>query len=404
MKNNTLFYFTDSYPFGIGELWKTNELRTLCTKFEKIYIAPLWFNHNRTPVELPGNNIEVLQPAVDSTDTYFSSGDLLRVFKPAILREIFEHGLFKDKAGLRKCLLFEKFANRLIQTEAFRFVMRKSDANTVWYFFWARGWSDLLPFIKRPDIRKIAVRMHRYDLYLEANNGYIPFRRPVFSQADVLLPVSESGKKYLSENFSIDPAKLVVSRLGTVNKGKSFPGDDGALHLLTCSALAPVKRVDRVIDALRLIKDIPVKWVHIGDGPLRRELEERTSLLPGNISVSFHGKLTAEGVLDYYLNNKVDVLVNTSESEGVPVSIMEAFSASVPVMATNVGGTHEVVDDTVGRLLPAIPTPEEIARELKAYHALPFTEKNLYRERAFARYESMCNADRCAEFLSNVLQ
>jgi len=44
-------------------------------------------------------------------------------------------------------------------------------------------------------------------------------------------------------------------------------------------------------------------------------------------------------VLNYYASNPVDVFINTSSSEGLPVSIMEAMSFGIPVIATNVGGT-----------------------------------------------------------------
>lgn len=43
-------------------------------------------------------------------------------------------------------------------------------------------------------------------------------------------------------------------------------------------------------------------------------------------------------VYDFYRNNDVDVFVNLSESEGIPVSIIETISFGVPVVATDVGG------------------------------------------------------------------
>ena len=55
----------------------------------------------------------------------------------------------------------------------------------------------------------------------------------------------------------------------------------------------------------------------------------------------------------FYQSSPQDVFVNVSESEGVPVSIMEAISHGIPVIATNVGGTNEIVENDVnGFLLP----------------------------------------------------
>jgi glycosyltransferase involved in cell wall biosynthesis len=67
-------------------------------------------------------------------------------------------------------------------------------------------------------------------------------------------------------------------------------------------------------------------------------------------------------VLKHYRDNPVDVFVNVSESEGLPVSIMEAQSFGIPVVATAVGGVPEIVNDTTGHLLDANPGPDDVAQ------------------------------------------
>jgi len=54
--------------------------------------------------------------------------------------------------------------------------------------------------------------------------------------------------------------------------------------------------------------------------------------------------------------------VNVSSTEGIPVSIMEAISCGIPVVATKVGGNPEIVQEQNGLLLSPNPTPNEIAR------------------------------------------
>ena len=58
-----------------------------------------------------------------------------------------------------------------------------------------------------------------------------------------------------------------------------------------------------------------------------------------------------------------DVYANSSISEGVSLTILEAMAAGLPVVATRVGGTPEIVDDTCGRLVPA-RDPEALAAAL----------------------------------------
>lgn len=65
-----------------------------------------------------------------------------------------------------------------------------------------------------------------------------------------------------------------------------------------------------------------------------------------------------------YIETAADVFVNVSSTEGTPVSIMEAISCGIPVIATAVGGNVEIVREKNGFLLSANPTPDEIADAL----------------------------------------
>ena len=86
-----------------------------------------------------------------------------------------------------------------------------------------------------------------------------------------------------------------------------------------------------------------------------------TTNIRNNIKINFLGKLEKEKVMNFYLTNHVDLFLNTSISEGIPVSIMEAISFGIPILATNVGGTKEIVNNTTGFLIDAEFKPENIA-------------------------------------------
>ena len=60
----------------------------------------------------------------------------------------------------------------------------------------------------------------------------------------------------------------------------------------------------------------------------------------------------------------MDIFVNVSVSEGTPVSLMEAASCGIPIIATAVGGNKEIVTAESGLLLDPNPSPEEIARAI----------------------------------------
>ena len=96
-------------------------------------------------------------------------------------------------------------------------------------------------------------------------------------------------------------------------------------------------------------------------------MEESIAELPGNIRVSLMGTTQHDDVMAYCCQNAVNLFVNTSSSEGLPVSIMEAISFGVPVIATDVGGTREIVNTDTGRLISADFSPEDLAAQISDY-------------------------------------
>ena len=69
--------------------------------------------------------------------------------------------------------------------------------------------------------------------------------------------------------------------------------------------------------------------------------------------VTLMGRLSNTEVIKYYAENDVSYFVNVSTTEGVPVSIMEAMSFGIPAIATDVGGSGEIVSDENGRIINA---------------------------------------------------
>jgi glycosyltransferase involved in cell wall biosynthesis len=84
-----------------------------------------------------------------------------------------------------------------------------------------------------------------------------------------------------------------------------------------------------------------------------------------------HGHLRVEEVLAWYRDHPVDVFVNVSSSEGTPVSVMEASSCAIPILATAVGGNREAVTARNGVLITSNPTDEEIGMALEWFALNP---------------------------------
>ena len=88
-------------------------------------------------------------------------------------------------------------------------------------------------------------------------------------------------------------------------------------------------------------------------------------------------------MIGHYLHHPVDIFVNGSASEGLPVSIMEAISFNIPVIATNVGGTNEIVTSESGVLLDPHFSAQELADQIvRVYeHKDRFHPRRLWEEK-----------------------
>ena len=147
-----------------------------------------------------------------------------------------------------------------------------------------------------------------------------------------------------------------------------------------------------------------MKWIHLGDGGNQKEIIlELIKQLPGNIEVIFKGQLTNRQVIDFYKETSVSLFLNVSKSEGIPVSIMEAISFGIPVIATDVGGVREITNSNTGELIPKNFDPVEVAHlienNLIRYADLKF------RNGVRSFWENNFNASKnYTEFISSVLK
>ena len=219
-------------------------------------------------------------------------------------------------------------------------------------------------------VRKVVSRAHGYDLYeARRDHGYMPLKRQFIAAFDAVFALSREAKTYLQRTYGAPAENIRISPLGVpLANALNRPSAAGCLHVVSVASCMRVKRLDRMIGALRLLagrhRDIRMTWTHVGGGPLLAETRALAARELGgldNLEFTFTGELPHPAVAALYRDTAVDMLVNTSESEGVPVSIMEAMSAGVPVVAPDVGGISSLVSGRCGVLLGPQPDAEEIA-------------------------------------------
>lgn len=161
---------------------------------------------------------------------------------------------------------------------------------------------------------------------------------------------------FLRSRFALPPDALLVGSIGRLSPEK------GQRDLLEAAAAI----VGRVPQAHVLF---------IGDGPDRAELERQVRTLGLERRILFTGHLPDPRPA----YRDLDILALTSHTEGFPNVVLEALCMDVPVLATSVGGTPEIINDGVTGLLVPPGRPEEIAKGLHRLISDPAAAREMAR-------------------------
>lgn len=357
-----LVLISGAFPFQQGEEFLLQETEYY-SPFERVFIIPIAARDftSRKPVRsdievLPLSTVASINPVKKSIScmAHAVTKDVLSEVKCLLTSGRLSFGAMKQ-------LLVENDKVRSVSKEVFELVSKIIEdygaKSIVVYSYWMGIHAKMAVEIKEryPDIR-IVTRCHGGDLYeYRYKTRYIPFRNVILNAEDCIYTISDDGKNYLEQTYPEVSTAITVSRLGTEQKFErvSITNTDG-LSIVSCSYCIPLKRIHLIIEALSKITHATIYWTHIGDGS---EFEKLRTLaaenLPGNIRYCFTGYIQNSEVQKLYSTGRYNLFINVSETEGIPVSIMEAMSYGIPVIATDVGGVSEMVEEGMnGFLLP----------------------------------------------------
>ncbi len=240
---------------------------------------------------------------------------------------------------------------------------------STWYY--DNAYACALIKEKYPEIA-YATYAHSYEVDYRKNNYIELFmKKYILTHIDKIFFISEKVMKEYIENlnevssfFEKYTYKYEVMHFGCKNSTNIVNKiqNRDLFRIVTCSGVSKVKRVTLLAEALINYQGSKIEWIHFGDGEMMGELNFLAESLnkKENMKVSLMGFCENKKIHEYYQSQQIDLFINISTSEGLPVSIMEAMSYGIPVLATDVGGNSEIVNEDNGFLIPSDITAEQL--------------------------------------------
>ena len=359
-KFKNIVILVSDYPYGTGEPFLEDEVKLLSEVFENIYFfhtTDRSIEADRYSLFAPKNS-KVILLNKDRKSSFFNKIKLFFsiTFYYELLLAVFKH---KRKFSIKLFQLIAYYWSNAYQGErclklALELNSIKSE-ETLFYSYWCDEYAISLAKLAKKEKINFVVRLHGWDLYFERHQvNFLPFREFIFNNAQRIFTISNDGRKYIiDKRLCLNRSKIITARLGVQDLSTNILYDkklfeNNRLRILTLSHINKVKRLDRIVDVLKEIGDIDISWYHIGYGYKEFESEFKQYThdnLKDKQNVDFHflGHLTKKEVLSYIVEQPIDIILNVSDTEGIPVSLMEAASASLPIIAFSIGGIPSVI-------------------------------------------------------------
>ncbi|MFX0208729.1 MAG: N-acetyl-alpha-D-glucosaminyl L-malate synthase BshA, partial [Candidatus Hodarchaeota archaeon] len=195
------------------------------------------------------------------------------------------------------------------------------------------------------------VTLHGSDTHtIGANPQFQAPIRHALLGASCCSAVCEFLKKKAQENFGVTNVRVIpnfvqIDRFNKEKKSTDVIKNPDLPTVVHISNFRPIKRTHDIIIAWRDIKtEIPDAQLYlVGNGPEREFMIKFSQKLKLDDSIHFTGvRKDTEAIL-----SQADLFILASELEASPLTLLEAMASGVPIIATQVGGVPEIVEDGI---------------------------------------------------------
>ncbi len=314
-------------------------------------------------------NLCLLKQYADNSDLQVDV--LTSAPKPGILKENFADNITIYKVGIHKKhlhfwrrtevveWLFKAgfLYKKLIQENDYKFAHAFFGFPTGWLCYRNAGKLPYIISLRGSDVPGDNVRL-KLDYKILG-----PVFKSIWKKAEMIIACSE-GLKNRALKFL--PSVTIDVIPNGVELDKFFPVEakqnSDELKLITAGRLSPTKRMDILIEAVRIVqkKGLKVRLTIAGGGAGEQSLKQMVSEKKLDSCIEILGRVELEKMPDLYRGS--DIYISASMLEGMSNSMLEALACGLPIIATRCEGLDELIDNN--GIVVENATSEEISNAI----------------------------------------
>ena len=233
-----------------------------------------------------------------------------------------------------------------------------------------------------------------------------PYLKELIVNARPFITISDYNKRLLLQKYKLEDSQIVVNYCGVdaAYFQKEKPGPPSVFTVTSVTALKKIKGVIFLIEALRQIdrQKIDFRCNIIGSGNDHDELLTLIHQYGLSEKILLLGARSPSEIKNYLGESSVFVL--PSLSEGLPIAVMEAMAMALPVIATNITGLQEIIDDNAnGYLVPPRNSTAIAEKIIHLYYNpnLRIALGNAARKTVIEKFDLKINTQSFIELLDN---
>lgn len=237
--------------------------------------------------------------------------------------------------------------------------------------------------------KKLVVTFHGLDVskvILNKNNGHI--YKKLFAQADLILPISNLWRDALV-SAGAPESKTIVHHLGVdvdnIRTKSTTTNAPEKIRIITTARFTEKKGLPfallAVAEAIKIAPGLEIQYDIIGSGKNFSEIKKLIEDLNLTDTVKLHGSLPHSRVKELLYSSDIFMLpshtAKNGDQEGIPVSLMEAMAAGLPVLSTRHSGIPELIQNGHSGILVEEKNHQQLAEAIIHLSRNPETRNQL---------------------------